>query len=120
RLPTPSRRKSPRGVFEIGCALAFVCLKESLSPLKSIFSGNAEGKHPNPVNCIGQAPCLPSAGWMLCEAGMATDYFLSDVCGLRQPFVRCKESLEFNSLLTTSRLRRFPLLFLVGKMSKRS
>jgi len=57
---------------------------------------------------------------MLCEAAMATNYFLSDVCGLQQPFVPRKVSLEFHSLLYTSRLRCFPLRFLVGKMIWRS
>jgi hypothetical protein len=51
---------------------------------------------------------------------MATIYFLSDACGLQQPFVRRKLSLEFRSLLLTSRPRCFPLRFLVGKMIWRS
>jgi hypothetical protein len=44
-------------------------------------------------------------------AGMATNYFLSGVCGHQQQSVRRKEALEFHSLLPTSRLivRLFPV-----------
>ena len=57
---------------------------------------------------------------MLWRAGVGTIYISSDVCCLRQQFVRRKESLEFHSLLSSSRLRCFPLRFLMGKMIKRS
>jgi hypothetical protein len=47
----------------------------SLPPSKSLTNGNAEEKHPNPANRLGQAPCLPSAGWMRLMARMAINYF---------------------------------------------
>jgi hypothetical protein len=47
----------------------------SLPPSKPLSATFAEGQHPNPVSCIGQAPCLPSAGWMRLLANTATDYF---------------------------------------------
>ena len=47
----------------------------SLPPSKSLTNGNAEGKHPNPAKRLGQAPCLPSAGWMRRVARMAINYF---------------------------------------------
>ena len=79
----------------------------------------AEGKHPIPVSCIGQAPCLPSVGWMRLPANTATDYFRSTGAAWRDNSANPIQGCVFHNLFPTSPLRYFPLRFYVGKIDYR-
>jgi hypothetical protein len=74
------------------------------APLKSLFSGIAKEEHPSPANRLGQAPCLPSAGWMRQMAKMAINYFPKSFAASKINSFSSRRRPKFHCLFSTSRL----------------
>jgi hypothetical protein len=111
----PCRGKSLRPAFQVGPHPECSRFSEG-SLLRSLFFCNiAEERHPIPVICIGQASCLPSAGWMRRVANIATNFF-QRARGPQKQFGQPDSDRVFHSLFPTSHLRFFPLRFYVGKI----
>jgi hypothetical protein len=117
-LSTPSRNKNSRGIVLAGRGLGFLCLKELSFPEVAVC-GNAEGEHPIPVICFGQAPVSAERPLDAVGNGTATNYFSQSTGSLKGQLVRRQQPGVFHSLFPGSHLRCFPLGFHVGKIGAR-
>jgi hypothetical protein len=66
-----------------------------------------QGNHPNPANCLGQAPHQLSAGLMQRIAEMATNYFRKSFAARKISSLSFNQTHEFHSLLPSPRLAAF-------------